>query len=122
MKKKFVVCLIIGLMVAPVMLFAENGAALQPQAIQADTSAAAPLRDDIVAMRKDLERLYGETDVLAEKLEGTEHDESATKIQEHVKSIIQRTQDLEKKLDAETGGVMASFKEKPAKDGSEKAK
>ena len=121
MKRAFVICLAVLLLAAPVALFAEDGVTQKPPVIQ-DDPITATLHDDIVAMRNDLERLSGEVDSLSGTLRDEGQKEAALKLQEHVSSLIQRTREMEKKIDAESGGAMASFKEGQAVDGKVKSK
>lgn len=120
MKKVFVVCLVAAMFVAPLVAGAEE--TVSPKAAVQLQGAETSLRDDIVAMRKEMERMSDAASDLAVKLEGTPQKDAAMKLQEHVTSLIQRTYAIEKKMDAESGGVMASFKEEADKDANGKAK
>jgi ElaB/YqjD/DUF883 family membrane-anchored ribosome-binding protein len=120
MKKLIVLGLIIGMMAVPALLYAENDRPA-PQSMQG-AAAVSTLRDDIAAMRNDLERLHQEAGSLAEQLQNTAHKDAATQIQGHVSSVLQRVRDMESKIDAESSGVMAYFKEGQAGDEVVKSK
>lgn len=120
MKKLLIACLVAGMLASP---FPVTAAEVAGQAKAAQLQAQqGSIRDDVTAMRHEMERLSDEAGALAGELQDKAQKEAALKIQLHVTSLIQRADALEKKLNAETGGVMASFSEGAGQAGNEKAK
>jgi hypothetical protein len=120
MKKALAICLVAALLAAPVAAPAEDSFARHKAAILQEKETS--LRDDIVAMRKEMERLSEDAGGLAAKLGGTPQADEALKLQGQVNSLIQRTHAIEQKMSAESSGVMASFREGDSKDENKKAK
>lgn len=110
MKKMLAVAVLMAMLSASAAAIA--GEATAPREKSARLQAAeSTLRDDIAAMRNEMEHMSAEAGGLAEKLKNTEHKDAALKLQEHVTSLIQRTRAIENKMDAETGSTMASTTE-----------